>query len=54
MKDNNFSINCIPQTPNNKEGGQMFINYLFGIPIINSISYLQSIQINNDDNLEKY
>ncbi len=50
MKDNNFSINCIPQTPNNKEGGQMFINYLFGIPIINSISYLQSIEINNEDN----
>ena len=50
MKSNNFSKNNIPQTPNNKEGGKIFINYLFGIPIINSISYSQAKEINNENN----
>ena len=50
MKSNNFSKNNISQTPNNKEGGKIFINYLFGIPIINSISYSQAKEINNENN----
>ena len=30
----------------------MFINYLFGIPVINSISYSQAKDINNEKNWE--
>jgi hypothetical protein len=52
MNENNFSRYKIPQTPNNKEGGKMFINYLFGIPVINSISYSQAKDINNEKNWE--
>lgn len=50
MNENNFTIHSFPQTPNNKEGGKMFINYLFGIPLINSISYSQAKAINNEKN----
>jgi hypothetical protein len=52
MNENNFSRYKIPQTQNNKEDGKMFINYLFGIPVINSISYSQAKDINNEKNWE--
>ena len=51
MKETNLSLD-IPQTPKNKEGGEMFINYLFGIPVIKTITYLEAKEINNCDNWE--
>ena len=43
----NVNFNNIPETPRGREGGKMFINYLFGIPVIKSINLDQAIKINN-------
>ena len=48
LKESSF-IN-IPGTPKKKEGGMVFMNYLFAIPIIKSINYEQSKIINNIKN----
>ena len=45
-----LSINNSPSTQKNREGGLTFINYLFGIPIINSINIEQSMKINDEKN----
>ena len=45
-----LSINNSPSTQKNREGGLTFINYLFGIPIINSINIEQSKKINDEKN----
>ena len=42
----------IPGTPKNKEGGKVFINYLFGIPIINKITFEQAKIIADINNWE--
>ena len=44
-KDYNFGE--IPKTPRQREGGEMFINYLFGKPIIKTINIEQAKKINN-------
>ena len=44
-KDVNF--NNILETQREKECGKMFINYLFGIPVIKSINLDQAIKIND-------
>ena len=51
MKDK-FNYSNIPQTPKNKEGGEIFIKHLFGLPIINKINYEQAIKINDIKNWE--
>ena len=48
----NSNYDNIPSTPNNKEGGKMFINYLFGLPTINEINLEQAKKINNLNNWE--
>ena len=53
-KEKNYFDN-IPKTPKNKEGGKMFINYLFNLPIIYYITDEQASIINepkNWDNLK--
>ena len=54
IKENNISFKDenIPQIPKNKEGGEIFIKYLFGIPVINTISFLEAKEIINDKNWE--
>ena len=45
-----FTQKDIPGTPKNKEGGKVFINYLFGIPIINELTYEQAKIIGDSKN----
>ena len=45
-----FSFKNIPQTPKNKEGGEIFIEYLFGLSKINNIGYEQAKMINDLNN----
>ena len=55
MKKEKISFDNIPKTPKNKEGGKMFINYLFNLPIIYYITDEQASIINepkNWDNLK--
>ena len=42
MNENSVSYKNIPQTSKRKEGGKMFINYLFKTPMIYSINYKQA------------
>ena len=54
INEQTLSLNNSPSTPKNREGGMTFI-YLFGIPIINSITIEQSKKINNEkswDNID--
>ena len=44
------NYNNIPKTPRGREGGKMFINYLFNKPIITRISLEQANAINDMDN----
>ena len=44
-----FENENIPQTPKEKEGGEMLIQYLFGIPVINKISFLEAKEILNEE-----
>ena len=56
MKNEKNKFDNIPKTPKNKEGGKMFINYLFNLPIIYYITDKQASEINkpeNWNNLEK-
>ena len=50
MKTNKISFENIPKTPKKKEGGQMFINYLFNIPKIFYITDEQASIINESKN----
>ena len=43
-------IEELPSTPKMKEGGKMFINYLFGKPVIKKIDEKQANQIINVSN----
>ena len=45
-----FSFKKIPQTPKNKEGGEIFIEYLFGLSKINNIGHEQAKMINDINN----
>ena len=53
MKEKSFQYNNIPQTPKRKEGGKMFINYLFNISLIYCINYKQALVINKPENWNK-
>ena len=53
MKEKNFQYSNIPQTPKSKEGGKMFINYLFNVPMICSINYKQALEVNKPGNWNK-
>ena len=53
MKEKSIPYNKIPQTPKKKEGGKMFINYLFKTPMIYSINYEQATIINKPENWNK-
>ena len=53
MKEKSVSYKNIPQTPKRKEGGKMFINYLFKTPMIYSINYKQASMINKPENWNK-
>ena len=56
MKNEKNKFDNIPKTPKNKEGGKIFINYLFNLPIIYYITDKQASEINkpeNWNNLEK-
>ena len=53
MNENSVSYKNIPQTPKRKEGGKMFINYLFKTPMIYSINYKQASIINKPENWNK-
>ena len=53
MKEKSFKYSNIPQTPKRKEGGKMFINYLFNIPMICSINYKQALEVNKPENWNK-
>ena len=56
MKNEKNQRDNILKTPKNKEGGKMFINYLFNLPIIYYITDKQASEINkpeNWNNLEK-
>ena len=53
MKEKSFQYSNIPQTPKRKEGGKMFINYLFNIPMIYSINYKQALEVNKPENWNK-
>jgi len=46
LKDN-IDFNNISETPREREGGKMIINYLFGMPVIKSINLEQAKKINN-------
>ena len=50
MNEKSFSFENIPKTPKKKEGGKMFINYLFKLPMIYYITYEQAIIINQPEN----
>ena len=47
FKREKIYFNAIPGTPLSKEGGKVFINYLFGVSIVNSLTYEQSQKIND-------
>ena len=47
FKSEKIYFNTIPGTPLSKEGGKVFINYLFGVSIVNSLTYEQSQKIND-------
>ena len=47
FKSEKIHFNNIPDTPNRQEGGKVFINYLFGISIVNSLTYEQLQKIND-------
>ena len=47
FKREKIYFNTIPGTPLSKEGGKVFINYLFGVSIVNSLTYEQSQKIND-------
>ena len=53
MKEKSFQYNNIPQTPKRKEGGNMFINYLFNMSMICSINYKQALVISKLENWNK-
>ena len=53
MKEKTIQYSNIPQTPKRKEGGKMFIYYLFNTPIIYSINYKQALVVNNPENWNK-
>ena len=53
MKEKSFKYSNIPQTPKRKEGGKMFINYLFNVPMICSINCKQALVINKPGNWNK-
>ena len=50
MKEKSFQYSNIPQTAKSKEGGKMFINYLFNLPVIYYITDEQASQINKIEN----
>ena len=45
----NASFNQMPNTPREREGGEMLINYLFGKPVIKRINLEEAKKINNLD-----
>ena len=45
-----FSFQYIPSTPKLREGGEVFIKYLFGISKIKNIDYDQAIMVNDSSN----
>ena len=49
----NVNFNNIPETPRNREGGKMFINYLFDMPVIKSINLVEALKINDIKSWEK-
>ena len=53
MKEKSIPYNKIPQAPKKKEGGKMFINYLFKTPMIYSINYERATVINKPENWNK-
>ena len=53
MKEKNIPYSNIPQTHKKKEGGKMFMNYLFNTPMIRSINYKQASTINIPENWNK-
>ena len=52
LKKNDVNFNNMPETPREREGGKMFINYLFNIPVITSINLDQAIKINDINSWE--
>ena len=50
MKKEKNLFDKIPKTPENKEGEQMFINYLFNLPVIYYITDEQASKINKIEN----
>ena len=50
MNKESNQFNDIPKTPKNKEGGKVFINYLFQLPIIFYITDKQASIINKPEN----
>lgn len=50
LKNDQISFDNIPATPKGKEGGKVFINYLFNLPVIYYITYEQAKIINNINN----
>ena len=50
MKEESFPFDILPKTPKSKEGGKMFINYLFNLPVIYYITAKQAEIINNPEN----
>ena len=53
MNEKSISYKNILQTPKRKEGGKMFINYLFKTPMIYSINCKQASIINKPENWNK-
>ena len=50
LKGESFPFDNIPKTPKSKEGGKMFINYLFNLPVIYYITAKQAEIINKPEN----
>jgi len=50
MKKEKNSFDNVPKTPKDKEGGKMFINYLFNLPVIYYITDEQASQIIKPEN----
>ena len=53
MKEQSFKYSNISQIPKRKEDRNMFINYLFNMSMICSISYKQALVINKPENWNK-
>ena len=53
MKEKSASYNNTSQTHKRRDGGKMFINYLFKTSMIYSINYKQALIINKPDNWNK-